>query len=146
MKTDTMKSDANVKQILQMDGVHKINIEEANKQVTHIPDLIAQYGTDSSWSHTVINSPSNSSTLICQLPGEGNRRHHHPDWDEWWYIIEGSWLWEIDNVTIKIKKGDVVFIERNKVHKITADGNSAAIRLAVSRYDVAHVYEPNDYE
>jgi quercetin dioxygenase-like cupin family protein len=141
-----MKSDADVKNILQMDGVNKINIEEANKQVTHIPDLIEHYGMDSSWSHTVINSPSNSATLICQMPGEGNRRHYHPNWDEWWFIIEGTWLWEIEGVTSKIKKGDVVFIERNRIHKITAAGDTASIRLAVSRYDVDHVYSPNDYE
>ena len=38
-----------------------------------------------------------------------------------------------------------LFIERNKIHKITASGKDAAIRLAVSRYDVAHVYTENDY-
>ena len=39
-----------------------------------------------------------------------------------------------------VKKGDVVFIERNRKHKITAIGNEIAIRLAVSRADVEHVY------
>lgn len=140
-----MKSDADVKNILKMDGVHKINLEEANHQITNIPDLIKYYGMGSSWSHTVINSQSNSATLICQMPGEGNRRHYHPVWDEWWFIIEGTWLWEIEGVISRIRKGDVVFIERNKVHKITSDGDSAAIRLAVSRYDVEHIYSPNDY-
>jgi quercetin dioxygenase-like cupin family protein len=40
-----------------------------------------------------------------------------------------------------VKKGDIVFIERNKRHKITAIGNEQAIRLAVSRDDVDHIYE-----
>ena len=39
-----------------------------------------------------------------------------------------------------MKQGDFVFIEKNKVHKITAAGDKPAIRLAVSRADVAHVY------
>ena len=23
-------------------------------------------------------------------------RHYHPDWNEWWYIYEGEWEWEIE--------------------------------------------------
>jgi len=30
-------------------------------------------------------------------------------------------------------------------HKITAIGDKCAIRIAVSRYDVAHVYDKEDY-
>ena len=22
--------------------------------------------------------------------------HYHHDWDEWWYILEGSWEWLIE--------------------------------------------------
>ena len=79
-------------------------------------------------------------TLICQMPGEGNRRHYHPDWNEWWYILEGEWEWEIEGEIRKIYKGDVVFMKKNRIHKITAAGNKPAIRMAVSRSDVAHVY------
>ena len=93
-----------------------------------------------SWSHRVINSENNSATLICQLPGEGNRRHYHNNWNEWWYIVDGSWEWMIEGKVINVKKDDVVFIEKGKLHKITAIGNKPAIRLAVSREDVAHVY------
>lgn len=145
MKKDILKSDADVPQILKMDGVSNIILDQSNKEVTYLPDLIKKYGTNNSWSHTLINSQSNSATLICQMPGEGNRRHFHPDWDEWWYIVKGEWIWEIDGVENKINEGQVIFIERNKIHKITAHGNEAAIRLAVSRYDVAHVYTENDY-
>lgn len=140
-----MKSDANVEQILKGDGVGHTVLDMANQSVTHIPELIAKYGFDKSWCHTLVNSDSNSATLICQLPGEGNRRHHHPDWNEWWFIIKGEWQWEIEGELKSVKAGDFVFIEKNKKHKITALGNEAAIRLAVSRYDVAHVYDEIDY-
>ena len=140
-----MKSDANVPNILKKDGVSHSTYNEANQEVTNIPNLINKYGRESSWSHTLVNSESNSSTLICQLPGEGNRRHFHPEWNEWWYIIEGTWEWEIEGEKKKIRQGDVVFIEKNRKHKITAIGDSCAIRIAVSRYDVAHVYDQKDY-
>ena len=47
----------------------------------------------------------------------------------------------IDGTPKIVKKGDVVFINRLRKHKITAVGNSRAIRMAVSRADVAHIYE-----
>jgi len=140
-----MKSDVNVPNILKKDGVSHSTYNEANQELTNIPDLINKYGRETSWSHTLVNSDSNSSTLICQLPGEGNRRHFHPDWNEWWYIIEGIWEWEIEGEKKKVKQGDVVFIEKNRKHKITAIGDNCAIRIAVSRYDVAHVYDQKDY-
>ena len=40
-----------------------------------------------------------------------------------------------------IKKGDFIFIKRKTKHKITATGTTKAIRLAVSRYDVKHIYQ-----
>ena len=139
-------ADANVKRILAGDGVSSNNQDEANKEKVLLREIIEKNGRDKSWSHTVINSPSNSATLIAQLPGEGNRKHHHPDWNEWWYIIEGEWTWNIEGEDKKISAGEVVFIEQGKKHKITASGNEMAIRLAVSRYDVDHVYEEENYK
>ena len=34
----------------------------------------------------------------------------------------------------------IVFIQKNRVHRIEATGNGPAIRLAVSREDVDHIY------
>ena len=140
-----MKSYADVPNILKGDGVASSIYNLANQEITHIPDLINKYGRDSSWSHTLVNTESNSATLICQLPGEGNRKHHHPDWNEWWYIVEGVWEWDIEGQKREVRQGDLVFIEKNRKHKITAKGSKCAIRVAVSRYDVAHVYEEKDY-
>ncbi len=140
-----MKADADVPRILQMDGVSSFCLDQANEEIVSIQGIIELNGRDSSWSHTLINSQSNSATLICQLPGEGNRMHHHPDWDEWWYIVEGSWEWNIEGSKKNISQGEIVFIKRNRKHQITAVGKKVAIRLAVSRYDVDHVYEEDDY-
>ena len=79
------------------------------------------------------------------MPGEGNRMHHHTDWDEWWYIVEGQWEWMIEGVPKVVKAGDVVFINRFRKHKITSVGDKIAIRMAISRADVDHVYELEDF-
>ena len=138
--------DANVARILDGDGVSFNNQDSFNQEKVSIVSLIEKYGRKKSWSHTVINSPSNSATLIAQLPGEGNRMHYHHDWDEWWYIIEGKWEWFVEGEKKEINKGEIIYIERNRKHKITAIGNKMAIRLAVSRYDVDHVYIEGDYK
>ena len=94
----------------------------------------------------IINTENNSATLISQLPGEGNRLHYHPDWNEWWYIVEGEWDWEIEGEIFRVKKGDVVFIEKNKLHRITAVGNKPAVRLAVSIDLMPHIYPGGKYD
>jgi quercetin dioxygenase-like cupin family protein len=138
-------NDSNVPNILKKDGVKNSVFDKANQEITHIPDLIKEYPNNSSWSHTLIDTDSNSATLICQLPGEGNRMHYHPNWNEWWYIIDGEWEWDIEGEKKVVKKGDLVFMKKNRKHKITAIGNKPAIRIAVSRYDVEHVYNSSNY-
>jgi CMP-N-acetylneuraminic acid synthetase/quercetin dioxygenase-like cupin family protein len=137
---DGLHSETLVSSILKKDGVAENDLEDVNHELTNIPRLLASLPTDTSWSKRIINSPSNCVTLIGQMPGEGNRRHYHFDWDEWWFILEGEWEWEVEGAKKTVREGDVVFIERNRVHKITAKGSTRAVRMAVSRDNVAHVY------
>ena len=135
------RSEAFVPDILRKDGVVNNEFNQENLSVSNIEDIISRNDNNISWSHRLINTENNSATLISQIPGEGNRRHYHPNWNEWWYIIKGQWLWEIEGQEFLINEGDIVFIEKNKKHKITAAGTESAIRLAVSRADVPHIYD-----
>ncbi len=139
-KQTAVHSESDVPSILKVDGIFHSDFEHENSPLVHIPDLIETKDSSVSWCHRLVNTESNSATLISQLPGEGNRLHYHPDWNEWWYIIDGEWIWEIDGKESTVKQGDFVFMPKNVPHKITATGNKPAIRLAVSRADVAHVY------
>lgn len=134
-------AEVDVPSILKKDGVAQHDFSRENVPITHIEELITSKDNSQSWSHRVINTENNSATLISQLPGEGNRLHYHNDWNEWWYIVRGQWEWEIEGEKFLVKKGDVVFIEKNKWHKITAVGTEPAIRLAVSKDKVAHIYK-----
>lgn len=133
--------DHDVERVLTQDGVVNNNLYDFNKEITKVQNIVDVNPDNESWSHTVINSKSTRATLIGQMPGEGNRLHYHNDWDEWWYIIKGEWEWFVEGKNMIVKKGDIVFIERNKKHKITAVGSEQAIRLAVSRDDIDHIYE-----
>jgi CMP-N-acetylneuraminic acid synthetase/quercetin dioxygenase-like cupin family protein len=138
-------SEADVPNILVKDGVSVNDLHDANHLKVNISDIRSKFGVSNSWSKRVVNTENNSATVIQQMPGEGNRRHFHPDWNEWWYILDGEWEWEVENATHNIKKGDIVFIPKGKVHKITAIGDKPAVRLAVSREDVPHVYPDGDH-
>ncbi len=133
--------DADRLRVLLEDGVTNNNMFDYNKEIVSAKEIIKNNPTDTCWSHTLVNSPSTCATLIAQMPGEGNRLHYHSDWDEWWLIMKGEWNWFVEGRNLTVKEGDVVFIERFKKHKITAIGDQQAIRLAVSREDVNHIYE-----
>ena len=136
--------ETDVAHILHKDGVLSNNFEQENRPVVNLGEIIEGEGKGASWSRRLVNTENNSATLISQQPGEGNRLHYHRDWNEWWYIVAGEWKWEIEGKEIFVRKGDLVFIAKNKWHKITATGNEAAVRLAVSKDKVAHVYRGLD--
>ena len=137
------KIEVDVPEILKKDGVLNSYFNNENDPLVDIEKLIESYDNSTSWCHRLVNTENNSATLIAQMPGEGNRLHFHPNWNEWWYILKGKWEWIIEGDKTIVKKDDFVFIEKGKVHKITAIGNEIAIRLAVSRADVDHVYPRN---
>lgn len=130
-----------VPDILKNDGIVHNDFVHENQPINNIDAIINSHDNSISWSHRLVNTENNSATIISQLPGEGNRLHYHPNWNEWWYIIKGQWKWQIEDEEFLIKKDDLVFIEKGKRHKITAVGNEPAIRIAVSRGDVPHIYD-----
>ena len=135
-----VNQENNVPSILKKDGVEINDLFDCNKEIVSLQKILEELPARVSSSKRIIDSPSNSVTIIKQLPGEGNRKHFHPDWDEWWLILGGSWEWDIEGSKKVVSKGDIVFIQRGRVHKITAIGSEPAIRMAVSRSDVIHDY------
>ncbi len=136
-----LRFEKDVNDILLRDGVAANDFTLENRMIVNLKDIVRTQDNTKSWSRRVINTENNSATLISQMPGEGNRLHHHNDWNEWWYIVAGQWEFEIEGTTHIVKEGDVVLIEKNKWHKITAIGQTPAVRLAVSRDKVAHIYK-----
>jgi len=129
-----------ISSILKKDGVEFNDLYDVNNEIVSLDAIISSMDNSKSWSKRVVDTESNSMTVISQLPGEGNRYHYHPDWNEWWYIVDGMWEWNIEGEKKVVKKGDIVFMRKNRKHKITAIGDKPAVRMAVSRADVAHVY------
>ncbi len=49
-------------------------------------------------------------------PLEGPPLHLHRDQDEWWYIVDGEYLFEVDGKQIRARAGDTVFAARGTRH------------------------------
>lgn len=134
-----------VPRVLKDDGIDKTTELKPNQQVVNVLEVMKSMTDKEAWYKTLIDSDSNSCTVVNQMPGQGNRRHYHAKWNEWWFILRGQWKFDIEDTSYIVKEGDLVFIEKGKKHKITAVGDTIASRLAVSRYDVEHIYseKPN---
>jgi len=141
----TEHSEIDVPSILKKDGIINNDLASANQEIVNFYKIFEDNGTENSWSKRVIDTENNSATIIAQLPGEGNRFHYHPDWNVWGDFIDFEWGWVLEGEREFVIKGDVVFMEKGRKHKITAAGEKMAIRLAVSRADVEHVYPRRDH-
>ena len=49
-------------------------------------------------------------------PNGGPPLHIHLHQDEWFYIIEGEYLFQVDNNRFQMKEGDTIFLPRNIKH------------------------------
>ncbi len=138
------KSDSNVISVLKNDGIDNINENSLRKyeNVTtiNISKLRKEYG-NGSWAVRIAYNERFGGVVIQQQPGEGNRKHYHPDADENWVILEGKWEWYIDGKKNTVEKGDLVVVKKNTWHQIKCIGNSPGVRYAITKPDVEHIYE-----
>ena len=62
-------------------------------------------------------------------PNSGPPLHLHHREDEWWYILEGNFLFEIDGEHIQAGPGDTVFAPRGSRHTFQNTGTTAGRTL-----------------
>lgn len=49
-------------------------------------------------------------------PNGGPPLHIHPSQDEWFYVVDGEYLFEVGGVKYSMKSGDTIFLPRNVPH------------------------------
>ena len=49
-------------------------------------------------------------------PNGGPPLHIHPNQDEWFYVIEGDYLFQCGDEKFSLKSGDTIFLPRNVMH------------------------------
>ena len=136
-----IKQDNNLKNVLKDDGVRTLEINKFENLSTNSIENIKKTLGSPPWAARLVYNEAFGGVLICQNPGEGNRKHFHPDADECWIIVEGEWEWFIEGVgTKKVKKDDIIVVPKGTPHQIKCIGKKPGIRFAITKPDVNHVY------
>ena len=136
-----IKQDNNLKNVLKDDGVKTLEINKFENLSTNSIENIKKTLGSPPWAARLVYNETFGGVLICQNPGEGNRKHFHPDADECWIIVEGEWEWFIEGVgTKKVKKDDIIVVPKGTPHQIKCIGTKPGIRFAITKPDVNHVY------
>ena len=108
-----MKEDDNVSNVLKDDGVQFVDLKTfENINTVNLEYIRKQLGMKS-WAVRIAYNESFGGVLIQQQPGEGNRKHFHPDADENWVILDGEWEWWIEGLgTQKINVHDIIIVPK----------------------------------
>ena len=61
--------------------------------------------------------------LNCLEPGQVQKPHDHADQDKFYYVVEGSGRFQLDNDQITASAGEVVLAPAGVVHGVTNEGN-----------------------
>lgn len=138
------KSDCDVKRVLKNDGLEK-NILSIfhlyENQSVCLKALREKHGLGS-WAVRIAYNERFGGVIIQQQPGEGNRKHYHPDADENWVIMDGEWEWWIEGIgSTRVSKGDIIVVPKNTWHLIKCVGDTQGVRYAITAPDVNHIYE-----
>lgn len=70
---------------------------------------------------------------------DGAKLHYHARTDEFYYIIEGTGTMILDDETIDVKKGMVVFVPRGVKHK--ALGPLTVLTICIPRSVLSDIHE-----
>ncbi len=102
-------------------------------QHIRVSDVVARHG-EPPWHEWLFTDGRNDVVLICDAPGREHDAHSHPNFNEWWIVLQGEIIWEIgDYPPVRARAGDVVICPRRLRHSINTVGTEASLRLAVSK-------------
>ncbi len=133
-------NEYDVTEILTKDGLEHIDLGDgSSRPFTKLKDLVQENSSYKSWAKRVIDTSNSGffqiATLVCQgEKGTGNRKHYHPDTDEWWVVIQGLIAFEVgeDEKTFVGEPGDIIFCKKGVPHKISVVSDEPCIRLSVA--------------
>jgi quercetin dioxygenase-like cupin family protein len=110
-----------------------------NQLLNRVSGVVAEHDGPT-WAERLIENEQVMATLISCEPGNSSRRHYHPEHDEFWIVMGGELVWEIeDQDPIHATVGDIVRVPKGAPHHITTVGDQTSLRLAIVVPDVPHV-------
>ena len=109
-----------------------------------VSEIVERHG-EPPWSEWLFTDGRNSVNLICDAPGLENDAHLHPDFNEWWIVLQGEFIWEIgDYPPLRARVGDIAFVPEGMRHRISTVGDETSLRLTVTNTEGGHIYTDDD--
>ena len=95
-----------------------------NQPVTHLADLRAAHAGDERWGELLTRDGRNRALLITAAPGAPPDPHMHPDFNEFWIMLDGETEYQIGQYEpFEAKWGDVVIAPCGYRHDIRSTGS-----------------------
>jgi mannose-6-phosphate isomerase-like protein (cupin superfamily) len=73
-------------------------------------------------------------------PGQSTQRHYHKVSEEFYFLLEGTALMDLDGTTRKVGPGDAILIPTGARHQITAETNLRLLCCCAPPYDHTDTY------
>ena len=106
--------------------------------VINIPELLSNQPLITQMK--LVSNKDYSCHVLKSHIGDSVPIHHHKEWNETWYIIDGEFkVWIEGSSEFIAKSGDLIHIEKKKKHRIETKSESAT-RLAIFKDGVEIIY------
>lgn len=122
------------------------NITEPPNMLLNSRAALLERLGEPSWTTALVDDERNKANLIAHGQGMTNNAHWHPDFNEWWTILQGDLTFRVgeDRPLIEATQGDIVFVPEGMRHFITSVGKGTSLRLAVTNSENQHIYTEDD--
>ena len=119
--------------------------EPPNMLLSSKEALLESFG-EPPWATSLLDDERNKANLIGHSQGMTNNAHWHPDFNEWWTILQGDLTFQVgeDRALIEATQGDIVFVPEGMKHFISSVGEGTSLRLAVTNSENQHIYTADD--
>ena len=117
-----------------------------NLRLAQHSEIMGRHGDGERWAERLIDDGRNLAVWISAPPGTPPDPHIHPDFNEWWTILQGDLTFQVgeDRPLIEATQGDIVFVPEGMKHFISSVGKGISLRLAVTNSENQHIYTADD--
>jgi quercetin dioxygenase-like cupin family protein len=101
-----------------LEGVYMFIVDEKDKE----------YRFGDNGPKYLMKGPRMNFALVQFMPGQDFRAHYHEVMEENFYILEGTVIIVVDNVTYTLTEGQLIHIEPHEVHYVI-NKSSSVVRM-----------------
>ena len=126
--------------LLEKDGSALPTLDSSSQKKISLDEIVAIMGSSKSWSYPIMVSGQDQSCIIHQVSGESCRKHSHITKAEFWYVLQGTFEWILNDQTFIVSKGEFMRLKPGEVHTIKCVSEEPGIRFAIGGYNMEHIY------